>query len=360
MHRAVVVGCGGISGVWLKAVAERSDVAVAGLVDISPDVARRRAQEHCLAGAVIGDDLRQVIEVCGADIVFDCTPPHARRQVAAVALERGCYLLMEKPLAGTREDARAIVEMAAGSDRMAAVMQNRRYLAPVRAIQRMRASGALGRLTMVAADFFLGAHFGGFREEMAHVLLRDMAVHTFDMARCMSGEDPVEVWCAEWNPPGSWFAHGAAAVAVFRMTGDVVFSYRGNWCAEGYATSWEGQWRCVFERGSVVWDGGETLRCQKVRDGTGLIRMAEDVGIPLPKLPAAGHAGCIFDFLDCISSGHKPETSVDDNIKTVEMVFSAIDARRRKGHCPCEPADAKEGVCQNGRASSLTRTSATT
>ena len=40
----------------------------------------------------------------------------------------------------------------------------------------------------VHADFFVAPHFGGFREEMDHVLLLDMAIHTFDAARYMTGD----------------------------------------------------------------------------------------------------------------------------------------------------------------------------
>ena len=61
------------------------------------------------------------------------------------------------------------------------------------------------------ADFFIGAHFGGFRDEMAHVLLLDMAIHTFDQARKILGADPVSVYCHEFNPAGSWYAGASSA-----------------------------------------------------------------------------------------------------------------------------------------------------
>ena len=62
-------------------------------------------------------------------------------------------------------------------------------------------AGTLGPLTTLHSDFYIGAHFGGFREQMRHVLLLDMAIHTFDAARLLSGADPVAVYCQEWNPP---------------------------------------------------------------------------------------------------------------------------------------------------------------
>ena len=78
-------------------------------------------------------------------------------------------------------------------------------------------SGAVGPLTTVNCDFYIGAHFGGFRDRMEHVLLLDMAIHTFDQARFIMGADPVSVYCNEWNPAGSWYDHDASAIAIFEM-----------------------------------------------------------------------------------------------------------------------------------------------
>ena len=40
---------------------------------------------------------------------------------------------------------------------------------------------------------------------MESPLILDMAIHTFDQARFITGADPVSVYCHEFNPPGSWY-----------------------------------------------------------------------------------------------------------------------------------------------------------
>ena len=85
------------------------------------------------------------------------------------------------------------------------------------------------------------AEFVGFRDPMEHVLLRDMAVHTFGSARFLTGADPLTGFGTSWNPGGSWYAHGASAAVTSEMTGGVVFTYRGSWCTEGLPTAWESQ-----------------------------------------------------------------------------------------------------------------------
>ena len=58
-----------------------------------------------------------------------------------------------------------------------------------------------------------------------------MAIHLFDAARALTGADPLSVYCDSYSPPWSWYAGPAAAAAVFRMTGDLRFSFVGNWAA---------------------------------------------------------------------------------------------------------------------------------
>lgn len=42
--RAIMAGCGGMSGVWLRAASEIPEVEVVGLVDVRLEAARQRAE----------------------------------------------------------------------------------------------------------------------------------------------------------------------------------------------------------------------------------------------------------------------------------------------------------------------------
>ncbi len=216
----------------------------------TPTGRRTRAREYELNGVAIGTNLDAVLDQTKPQAVFDVVVPAARREVAFSALSHHCHLLTEKPLADSPENARAIVERARQAGRVHAVVQNRRYVANVRRIRRFLDSGAIGAPTSIHADFFVAPHFGGFREEMRHVLLLDMAIHTFDAARYMVNGDPKRVFCLEWEPANSWYAQGSSATAVFEFGGGKVFTYRGSWCADGFRSSWEAGWRIVGERGS--------------------------------------------------------------------------------------------------------------
>jgi predicted dehydrogenase len=324
--RAVLVGCGAMSEAWLQAATAMPELAIVGLVDIRQEAARRRAEQFGLHDAVVGENLAATLARAGAEVVFDCTVPEAHLPTTLTALAHGCHVLGEKPMADSLDAARRMVAAAAEAGKTYAVIQNRRYDPNIRRLRRLLTSGRLGRLTTLNSDFFIGAHFGGFRDQMRHVLLLDMAIHTFDAARLLSGADPVSVYCKEWNPAGSWYAHGAAAVAIFELSDGAVYTYRGSWCAEGLPTSWEAEWRLVATGGSALWDGGAGIRAEAVAAAGGFRSETEPVEAPAlaPDDAVGGHRGIIAEFVRCVREGGVPETVCTDNIKSLAMVFAAV------------------------------------
>jgi predicted dehydrogenase len=330
--KAALVGCGLISPAWLRAAQDMPDLEVVALVDLDEGAARLRAEEFNLAAPVVGTDLRAVLDQTRPDMVFDCTVPEAHIDVTLEALRHGCHVLGEKPMAENLDDARRMIAAAKEADRLYAVMQNRRFDPNIRRLKGFLESGAIGRVTTVHSDFFLGPHFEGFRQKMRHVLLLDMAIHTFDAARFLTGSDAQSVYCYEWNPPGSWHRHGASAVAIFEMGGEIIYTYRGSWCAEGLRTPWESEWRVLGDKGSVTWDGAGDLKAEEVAAaGTkagALLAELREVEVPPYEDPALikGHAGLIRDFVDAIRTGVVPGTVGTDNIKSLAMVLAAIES----------------------------------
>jgi predicted dehydrogenase len=210
------------------------------------------------------------------------------------------------------------------------VVQNRRFISGIRRMRRVVEEGLIGELTAIHCDFFIGPHFGGFREVMDNVLLLDMAIHTFDAARFVSGRLPLSVYCVETNPSGSWYAHGATANAIFRLSGDAVFTYRGSWCAEGRRTSWESSWRLVGSKGMLTWDGEDAFEATVAGDEAGLLRGHQTLTVPdAPDDEVThGHKSVLVDFIRAAQSGRAPETVATDNIRSLAMVFGAIESAR--------------------------------
>ncbi len=324
--RIVLAGCGSMAGEWVKYALSRQDCEIVGLVDIVAGNALAMAQRYGLNTPVF-TNLSNALTNTGANLVFDVTIPDSHKDVVVTALRAGCDVLGEKPMASSLEDALHMVQVARETGRNYAVMQNRRYNRQGRAFARAVRSGAIGTPGFLTADFFLGPHFGGFRDVMESPLILDMAIHTFDQARDYCGCDPVSVYCHEFNPDGSWYKGAASAVCIFEMTNGCVFCYRGSWCAEGGQTSWDAQWRAVGSAGTALWNGTGEPIVEAVE------KPAEPAFIhPVHRVVVThddareGHAGCLDDMFRSLTEGTKAPTDCEDNVKSVAMVFAAMQS----------------------------------
>jgi predicted dehydrogenase len=325
--KAVLVGCGGMSQAWLGPAMKVEGLSIVGLVDINPQAAARRAAEYGLGESVVYPTLAEALQKARPSVVFDVTVPAAHKNVTLEALAAGCHVLGEKPMSDSLDNAREMVQAAKKAGKLYAVIQNRRYQPNIRRVRQVVADGVLGKLSEMNVDFFLGPHFGGFREEMAHPLLVDMAIHTFDQARYISQADPVWVYCHAFNPGHSWFKGDTSAVVIFEMTDNLVYTYRGSWCAQGLPTSWEGHWRLIGSKGTLLWEGEGNITASVLAPSQNPnARMAAMVPAQIPPMELAHqtHDGLIREFIDCVRQGGTPLTHCEDNIKSLAMVLAAV------------------------------------
>lgn len=327
--RVLHVGCGRITNAWLPPATQFSDLEFAGLVDLNPDAARNCIQKFALnPNTPIFTDLAAALRETSPDAVFDCTIPAAHTPTALLAFQHGAHVLSEKPMADTLQGAKQALKAAQNAGKIYAIIQNYRYAPGPRRLKAFLDSKIIGEVTTVNADMYLGAHFGGFRDEMKHVLLLDMAIHTFDMARFLSGADPLTVFCHEWNPRGSWYAHDASASAILEMSEGVVFNFRGSWCATGLPSDFVSSWRIIGTHGTVLWDGKQGFQCEIEEGNQGFQRAVRKIEVPDGEFGprAQGHGGVIREFLDAIRGENEPETRAADNIKSLAMVLGAVES----------------------------------
>lgn len=321
--RGLLVGAGGMGRAWGRNLKEEG--VLAGWADVREGAAAEAARELAVE-VPTGSDLSALIDQVAPDFVVDVTPPEVHHDVTLLALSRGLPVIGEKPMAASMAQARSMVEASERAGKLYMVSQSRRYDAGLVAYRRL--IERLGGLGILNADFSIGAHFGGFRDEMASVLLVDMAIHTFDEARALSGADPVSVYAEEFNPSWSWYKGAASANCLFEMSDGLRFAYRGSWCSEGLPTSWDGDWRAVGPKGSAIWEKNGTPYAEIVTGDEGFQRPVERIEEPVGPLDG-GIKGSLKEFLRALETGETPQGECHDNIKSLAMVFAAVESSRR-------------------------------
>ncbi|MBS3733677.1 MAG: Gfo/Idh/MocA family oxidoreductase [Phycisphaerae bacterium] len=333
-RKAVVVGAGSISNAWFDPLADEK-VEVAGVVDLDASRAAGQIARHKLA-CKPSDDLNATLRAVRPDFVVDLTVPDAHCNVTCRALRGGCHVLGEKPMAASMAEARRMVRAAERTGKCYMVSQSRRWAATHERLARAIAGRRLGTLTTANCDFYMARHSSCFRVTMDSPLILDMAIHHFDLARMLTGTDPVAVYAHEFNPHGSWYDGDVAASCIFEMTDGVVFTYRGSWCAEGWPTSWHGDWRLIGDRGTLVYERDREPRGKRVtrRTGRGKKPTLEPVKLPPARLKHQAMRGALREMLRYLRTGERPQTECHDNIKSLAMVFAAMESSRKGRRVP--------------------------
>jgi predicted dehydrogenase len=115
------------------------------------------------------------------------------------------------------------------------------------------------------------------------------------------------------------------------MSNGLIYVYRGSWCAEGLRTTWESDWRIIGQQGTIQWHGDERIEAQTVSgEKQGLFLPTQDLIAPdnVPLEKTGGHGGMIREFVEAVCNGTTPENPATDNIKSLAMVFAAIESAR--------------------------------
>ena len=113
--RFAVIGVGYLGRFHALIYSRLPDVELVGVVDTDPERARAVAEE---AGCAVFDSLEVIADQ--VDAVSVVVPTTAHLAVAEPLLRRGIHMLLEKPIAATREEGKRIVDLA---DQSGAILQ---------------------------------------------------------------------------------------------------------------------------------------------------------------------------------------------------------------------------------------------
>ena len=180
--RIGIVGLGGIGNHHADRLAAY-DAELAGGVDISGEARRKFGEKYSVPTYEDDEALYSV-----ADAVLITTPNRFHEQYAVAALEAGCDVLLEKPLAHSLESAERIVEAAHAAEGFCMVGFNNRFAAPVEVIKQYQAEGRFGEFSHIEANYVRRRGIPGrgswftSTEVAGGGSLIDIGVHAIDLA----------------------------------------------------------------------------------------------------------------------------------------------------------------------------------
>ena len=226
--RIGLVGAGVIGQRHISAVTECPTTELIGIADSNPD----RFSAAC--GVPEFDCIESLISATEPDGVIIATPTDRHLQPALAALEAGCSVLVEKPIAADTSDGIRIAEAEKRSKGSVLVGHHRRYNPASKVARELIRTGKLGKLVQVSGQWGARKHIEYYdepwrRTRNAGPVLINLS-HELDLLSFICGE--IVSISAEITNEFQGFEKEDAAAAVMRFKcgalGTIVLSDRAN------------------------------------------------------------------------------------------------------------------------------------
>ncbi len=186
-----IIGAGSIARAHVNALARRSDVRIAAIVDPSAQAANALASS--LGVDLVCPSIDALLSEGKPDAAHVLTPPFAHADAATPLLEAGVSVLVEKPMAASISECEAM--MAAAKRSGAAFMVNHNFVhhPAVARAQKIISAGALGTARKVSMRYaaplrqLAARQFGHWMFNSPTNLLLEQAVHPLSVIDALLG-----------------------------------------------------------------------------------------------------------------------------------------------------------------------------
>lgn len=346
----LIHGAGWVSTQHIAAYESNPYARTVAICSRTVEGAARRARESGLTDVALYSDLDAALKHPAVDIVSICTPQHLHAGNVIAAARAGKHLVIEKPVANSREELRWMLAAVRAAGVRTVVSFVLRWNPLFRTLKAMMADGAIGRPYFVEADYL--SHNGSWWSGWGEARTVDKGISALLVGGCHA------VDALRWFASPDEFG-AAKAVEVFAVAG----GYRKGLTREysPLTNSWND------EAPPMEYDGLEVVIVRFADGVIGKVTVNADCIMPYRfPLRVFGDRGTVFDnrvwshkwpgqsdwvelpsispdsadvrhhpfqaeidhFIDCVRSGVESHCNLEDAALSHEIVFAALESER--------------------------------
>jgi hypothetical protein len=295
-----------------RVLADISNVQLVGIAD--PDRKQRDFVARTLGCAAFGD-LDSLLK-SGLDAVTIAAPTHLHHDLALECIARGVHLMVEKPIAPTVEEGRAIVAAARRAGVTLMVGHVERFNPAVESIKR-----AIKHEDILSIAI---TRVGPFPPRMSNVgVVIDLAVHDIDLIRWFTDSEIVEI---QPQLSSAIAEREDIALLQFRTASGVLAHINTNWLTPFKARTIHVATRDKYLIGDLL-----TLQVTECfgfqPDGSYSMRHLS-VGYAEPLRSE------LLAFVNAIRSSRTPAVTGEEGVASLEVAIRCLDARGASSAVP--------------------------
>jgi predicted dehydrogenase len=351
--RVAVVGCGYWGPNLVRNFQALPEAQLVACCDLDQAALTRMGQLYPHARLI--SEAEQLFADPTVDAVAIATPARSHYALARAALLAGKHVLVEKPLAMTSGEARALTELAREQGRVLMVGHVFEYHPAVQYIKGMLDAGDLGQVFYL---YSTRVNLGRVQQDIN--ALWSIAPHDISILLYLLGQMPEKV-----SAQGASFLNGRVEDVVFltlTFPRSVLAHVHVSWLDPSKAR----RLTIVGSRKMVVYDDVADEGKVKVYD-KGVYRKGDeifgefqyrvhagDIAIPKIDMTEPLRLECAH-FLDCVREGKEPRTGGENGERVVRVLEAAQASLDQGGTTVMIPAAGTEGRPQRASEDNLER-----
>ena len=327
--RFAVLGTGYWSTLQIPAWLEVGGVELVAIYNRTISKAEKMAEKYDVAK--VYNDPEEILKKEKLDFIDIITQVPAHAPFVFLAAKYKIPVICQKPMAQDYQTCKSMVLACKEANIPFFIHENFRWQPPLRAVKEAIAAGLIGNPYRANIQLYnykdddFGFNEQPFLKTLDHYALTDFGSHLFDLARFFFGE-PHSIYCQTCKTVD--YVGGEDVVSALLRINDVMCHCEiSNKCnTTVYIEGTKGVIELDTNSNLHIITDKETIikDCNKLSPHYSWVSPEDE------KINGAAmiHSivACNAHLLNALKSGNTPETAGEDNLKTMRLMFSAIDS----------------------------------
>ena len=327
-----IIGCGAISknhiaaalntGLEIVALCDIVDKGMPALLEMMPEAQRAKVRFYA--------DYKEMLSALHPDLVAIATGSGVKTAIALDCIAAGANLIIEKPIALSMDDARALVSKAKEKNVKLCVNHQNRFNKAVQKIRSAVEEGRFGRMLHGTAhilwsrgeEYYAQAPWRGTWAQDGGCLM-NQCIHNIDLLRWMMGDEISEVMAYTDRLTHDYIQAEDIGMALVRFRNGSYGMIEGT--TNVYPHNLE-ETLYLFGEDGTVKAGGKSVNVIEswdFRDGKDdPAYIKENFGENPPNVYGFGHTPLYRDMIEAIQNDRPPYVDGEAGMRALELVLA--------------------------------------
>ncbi|MBE5747854.1 MAG: Gfo/Idh/MocA family oxidoreductase [Clostridiales bacterium] len=329
MKQFAIIGCGAISRIHAKAIQSLDNGNLYGVYDTRRESAEKFAAEY--KGCKVFSTLDELFSCEEIDVVNVCVPSGLHAELTIKAAKAGKHVIVEKPMAITKEQLDNIINVTQEHNTKVAVITQLRFTPAFQKVKEAIDSGRLGKILLAdfrgkyyrAPEYYSSCGWRGTWEMDGGGALMNQGIHGIDLIQyLMGGVKSVYALCRTQDRDIE--AEDSAYLIVEYKNGAIGSMHGTTVAKPGYPrvleiTGTKGTIK-IEEDEIMAWDiDGEKVETKHASFNAGCEPLA---------FTHEYHKMQFADLLEAIEQDRKPMVDAEEGRKPVDIILAAYESNK--------------------------------